>query len=156
MIISRCSATSRPDSIRNPISPHSRTTQAPEQVVSPDVSGFESRRAHHLHKIHIVMSLRPGDRPFAIIPCSRFGRRTHHGIHIVMSLRPRDRNPLVCLVGVHGLRTLGSIRRGAARLRKRAIHEPSIIQRHEAVVETSDRITGAGATSTAPTACALC
>ena len=33
----------------------------PKQAVSSDVIRFESRRAHHLHRIHIVMSLRPGD-----------------------------------------------------------------------------------------------
>ena len=37
-------------------------TQEPEQADISDVSMFESRRAHHLHKILIVMSLRPGDR----------------------------------------------------------------------------------------------
>jgi len=36
--------------------------QDAEQATSSDVTGFESYRAHHLRKIHIVMSLRPGDR----------------------------------------------------------------------------------------------
>jgi hypothetical protein len=47
-------------------------TQEAEQAAPSDASRFESWRAHHPHKIHIVMPL-----------------------------RPRDRNPLVCGIGAN-------------------------------------------------------
>jgi len=43
-------------------------TQNPVQANSPDVIRFESRWAHHLNIIHIVMSLRPGDRNPLVCP----------------------------------------------------------------------------------------
>jgi len=45
------------------------------------------------------MALRPGDCPFAIIPWSQVGYHSHHKIHGLMSLRPGDRNPLVWGIG---------------------------------------------------------
>jgi hypothetical protein len=52
------------------------STQGPEQADISDISRFESWRAHHLYKFHIVMSLRPRDH--SPLVCAVAGGTVNH------------------------------------------------------------------------------